>query len=239
MKYIIVEAQRQNIDRDDLLKSDGNFIRSFGLVQYTKNLHNRYEITGCELASKSCAGIPVLDHCHQHGWIRGIICHYHNVQLGHYDAGPMFGRTRFGYSDIKTYHNNCPDCYSCKSDNPATYKTWRDKLKLDIERINTNHRITIQEYLTNTSCNCNNNDQQHYRRVCLPKHNIICVKPYVWVEIWRPYCNRNFRYLLSSTEFKIQTDYSILKNIRQQMISYADQGIFRLFRKDNSGWQPF
>jgi len=40
-------------------------------------------VDGCEATGH---GNLIFDHCHDHGWLRGLICRAHNVRLGQIDA---------------------------------------------------------------------------------------------------------------------------------------------------------
>lgn len=112
------------------------FIDTYGHVQYRQGQFKaeaRCDIPGCTLPRK----YYVIDHCHEHGWIRGNICGSHNNKLGDLDAarvsfrGPgsrvvgsypdeILGRLCFravlpGLPDeCEKYRNNCPDCASVK-----------------------------------------------------------------------------------------------------------------------------
>lgn len=66
------------------------FLERHGLVQYQKTRGGKYPRTGsCELCdpgdpAHSCRGALAFDHCHLHGWVRGMICQGWNTSL----AGP-------------------------------------------------------------------------------------------------------------------------------------------------------
>lgn len=53
------------------------------------------------------ANIMVWDHCHQHGFIRGPLCAYHNGRMRHFDNG----RERYLYdADLIDYSWRCAGC---------------------------------------------------------------------------------------------------------------------------------
>ena len=70
-----------------------SFTEHFGNVQYARVIKKpaawrtrclaRYycEFTGCR-----GDGAVVFDHCHRHGWIRGVLCKGCNIRLGHLEA---------------------------------------------------------------------------------------------------------------------------------------------------------
>jgi Recombination endonuclease VII len=103
------------------------FIARFGLVQFTKHLGKRYPrdglceicgLTGAEVAAERWRdeipgdyryphmGKLQFDHCHDHGWVRGLLCLPCNNgaenQSGHIDP------------KIIAYRGNCPDCRTAR-----------------------------------------------------------------------------------------------------------------------------
>lgn len=70
------------------------FAERYGLVQYSAARGGGYQRLGpCELHDADegyCGPDLVFDHCHLHGWIRGVICQNSNMSL----AGPRGLETR-------------------------------------------------------------------------------------------------------------------------------------------------
>lgn len=62
-----------------------------------------------------CAGCGtaetlVRDHCHEHGWVRGVVCRSCNFKLGHIDQGFMPRAPGETVTALLAVHNSCPDC---------------------------------------------------------------------------------------------------------------------------------
>lgn len=57
-------------------------------------------------------GNLVFDHCHDHGWLRGLICGTHNVRLGQIDAVRRIPGVRLDLSatPYAALLAACPDC---------------------------------------------------------------------------------------------------------------------------------
>jgi hypothetical protein len=51
----------------------------------------------------------VFDHCHVHGWVRGLVCPDCNGILGAADAGRLADDAPWAQM-IAVYRDNCPDC---------------------------------------------------------------------------------------------------------------------------------
>lgn len=88
-------------------------------------LHRPVQYTpGCLLIPPdvTCAGCgaarPLMrDHCHQHGWIRAIVCGSCNRKLGHIDrlnVPPKTDRARL--TALVGVRNKCPDCTQIGTD---------------------------------------------------------------------------------------------------------------------------
>jgi hypothetical protein len=48
---------------------------------------------------------PVIDHCHAHGYTRGVVCTPCNARLGHVDAAPDTATKEEAF-----HRDNCPNC---------------------------------------------------------------------------------------------------------------------------------
>jgi len=66
----------------------------------------------CEVCLASPPPATDLDHCHEHGWIRGEVCHSHNLKMQAIDAG-----TKFHLWDpwMLEHWQKCPDCVRTQS----------------------------------------------------------------------------------------------------------------------------
>lgn len=65
------------------------FIRDIGYVQIAtlrtgrlRNWRAAYRVKPCEFPDCATDGPRIFDHCHLHGWVRGLFCGPHNIQLG-------------------------------------------------------------------------------------------------------------------------------------------------------------
>lgn len=94
------------------------FIDVVGLVQYETRggmpeLREKYGLSRCEIPGCGST-LPVeVDHCHEHGWVRGILCRSHNVSLGHLESVmrmPGVTVTVSRDSAWRSYRFNCPEC---------------------------------------------------------------------------------------------------------------------------------
>ena len=92
------------------------FVARYGLVRYTPVLGRKYSRGGvCEICGRTPElGKPYLlfDHCHDHGWTRGLICNWCNDQLGFFENGQV-SRPAFHarlIPRLEEYRRNCPDC---------------------------------------------------------------------------------------------------------------------------------
>jgi hypothetical protein len=61
-------------------------------------------------AEQLAARTLMFDHCHVHGWVRGLVCHDCNVLLGAADAGRLTADDPPWASVLMAYRRNCPDC---------------------------------------------------------------------------------------------------------------------------------
>jgi hypothetical protein len=86
------------------------FIERYGLVRY-KGTHPS-KLGVCEI----CLAVPppatYLDHCHDHGWIRGEVCHSHNLKMQAIDAGTKF---HLWEPWMLEHWQKCPDCVRTQS----------------------------------------------------------------------------------------------------------------------------
>lgn len=89
------------------------FVARHGLVQYKPYRLRKYSRQGlCEICGSAPLGKPMLlfDHCHEHGWIRGLICNCCNDQVAFIENG-WKRRIRLEVtSRYPEYRRNCPDC---------------------------------------------------------------------------------------------------------------------------------
>jgi hypothetical protein len=52
----------------------------------------------------------MFDHCHVHGWVRGLACHDCNVLLGAADGGRLTAGDSTWAPVVLAFRRNCPDC---------------------------------------------------------------------------------------------------------------------------------
>lgn len=73
------------------------------------------EIPGCTEAGQY--GELVFDHCHLHGWVRGIVCNSHNVRIGHVEAVMKIDGIVVDISGTPyaSFFANCLDCQQSTS----------------------------------------------------------------------------------------------------------------------------
>jgi len=79
---------------------DMTFIETHGLVRYGRTRPTKTGI--CEICQTAPPPATVLDHCHEHGWIRGEVCLSHNALLA-------TRSDRWDETMIACW-NHCPDC---------------------------------------------------------------------------------------------------------------------------------
>lgn len=86
------------------------FIERYGLVGYGGTHLPKLGV--CEI----CLTIPppatYLDHCHEHGWIRGEVCHSHNLKMQAIDAGT---KVHLWEPWMLEHWQKCPDCVQTQS----------------------------------------------------------------------------------------------------------------------------
>lgn len=100
-----------------------SFVALVGPMQYKQIMNKpqswRYSYADTALCEiKDCANtgeygdVFVFDHCHAHGWIRGLVCTSHNVRLGHIDSVRKIPGVQLSLAgtSYRTYLNNCPEC---------------------------------------------------------------------------------------------------------------------------------
>lgn len=86
-----------------------------GIVRYTPGCPLMAPGTTCA----ACGGAKALmrDHCHEHGWIRGIVCCGCNRKLGHIDRRNTPRRiTGEHLAALLAVRNRCPDCEQIGAD---------------------------------------------------------------------------------------------------------------------------
>lgn len=110
---------RSTIDRIlakiDAASATGGFVARHGLVKYRPTLGRQYPRHGvCEICGRPPVGKPHLlfEHCHAHGWVRGLVCNWCNDNLGFLENGQT---SRAAYRadllpKLTEYRRNCPDC---------------------------------------------------------------------------------------------------------------------------------
>ena len=94
--------------------ADGFVIRH-GLVQYKPYQLRKYSRDGlCEICGMPpySGGKPTLlfDHCHDHGWVRGLLCNVCNDQVAFIENGWRRIINKWVSSRFPEYRLNCPDC---------------------------------------------------------------------------------------------------------------------------------
>ena len=54
----------------------------------------------------------VFDHCHEHGWTRGVLCNSCNVKLGYLETAMAIKGVRvdLGVTPYAKWIAQCPDC---------------------------------------------------------------------------------------------------------------------------------
>jgi len=91
------------------------FIGRHGLVRYKPTLGRKYPRDGlCEVCNRPptrAKPILLFDHCHLHGWVRGLVCSMCNDGLGFLENGRELKNV---YATLATrlakFRLNCPDC---------------------------------------------------------------------------------------------------------------------------------
>ena len=68
-----------------------------------------YELEGHN-AERFAGRAWIFDHCHVHGWVRGLVCGYCNGALGLADAGRLTADDSTWAPLILAFRDNCPDC---------------------------------------------------------------------------------------------------------------------------------
>lgn len=132
-----VEAIRERVERERMLDRLGphgakmarpdlfgvplllGFIHHFGHIQY-RDIRTRDALWAFVAEMSACEIDPVsdqeqrmvFDHCHRHGWVRGMLCRQHNLQLGHLEAAMKIEGVAvdLGSSVYAHYLALCPEC---------------------------------------------------------------------------------------------------------------------------------
>jgi len=110
------------------------FIERHGLVRWTKGIGARYPRDGsCEVCGVTAADLQarysaagytetarrhftrlVFDHCHEHGWVRGLLCLPCNNDLAILERGQRGGELpSIGTRPLLlliAHYRKCPDC---------------------------------------------------------------------------------------------------------------------------------
>ena len=82
-----------------------SFVHDHGYVQYRDGLEARYpRLKLCEVCRSRNHAAYVFDHCHDHGWVRGILCGLCNSQMRLIDRG------RLEIPHYVEHRRKCPDC---------------------------------------------------------------------------------------------------------------------------------
>lgn len=103
-------------------------------VQYARirRLTSRSQ-TDCALCGRYTT-VPVLDHCHAHGFVRGLVCTSCNGRMGYVDA-----HTDKATDSERFYRDNCPDCRRVSggltvTPRPERFRDAIDRTKADMKR---------------------------------------------------------------------------------------------------------
>ena len=96
--------------------ADG-FVARHGPMQYKPYKLRKYSRDGlCEVCNQTPRGgkpILLFDHCHAHGWVRGLLCNWCNDEIGFHENGRGIGMGYAKYLDrILEYLHNCPGCHA-------------------------------------------------------------------------------------------------------------------------------
>ena len=102
------------------MTAEDGFVARHGLVQYRPSQLRKYSRDGvCEICGYPPSGKPMLvfDHCHEHGWIRGLICNYCNDQVGWIEnRWTNYEVYEHVVLRFPKWRRNCPDCRAGESD---------------------------------------------------------------------------------------------------------------------------
>jgi hypothetical protein len=63
------------------------FVIRHGYVKYSAAVKRYPRPASCEICLTSDGRRYQFDHCHVHGWVRGILCAFCNIAVGHADRG--------------------------------------------------------------------------------------------------------------------------------------------------------
>ena len=93
------------------------FIERHGLVRYARGLGARYPREGpCEIGICRAYDIEVkasrlvFDHCHAHGWVRGLVCVPCNNRLMHIETGLRPEPPEWQHPALAAHLMKCPEC---------------------------------------------------------------------------------------------------------------------------------
>jgi hypothetical protein len=94
-----------------------SFIERHGLVRYTRSVGARYPRVGpCEIGicraydMEAEARHLVFDHCHAHGWVRGLVCVPCNNRLMHIETGLRPCPPEWQHPALAAHLVKCPEC---------------------------------------------------------------------------------------------------------------------------------
>lgn len=121
ISYCLVNGWAKSLQCDD--EFDTEIITSTGIAiprqDFTNRLTRLREVAESRKPVVEWTRDNIFDHCHSHGWIRGLICRSCNQIMNEVDHGGMSYRTILGDSFSPTiipkeayarYYHNCPEC---------------------------------------------------------------------------------------------------------------------------------
>ncbi|MGH3278121.1 MAG: endonuclease domain-containing protein [Trebonia sp.] len=94
-----------------------SFTERHGLVRYARGLGASYPREGpCEVGICRAYGMEVeagrlvFDHCHAHGWVRGLVCVPCNNRLMHVETGLGPPLPEWQLPALAAHLMKCPEC---------------------------------------------------------------------------------------------------------------------------------
>jgi Recombination endonuclease VII len=79
-------------------------------VQYASIPSRKPLPQGATCAACGSPHLLVRDHCHEHGWMRNIVCRACNAYLGYIDRGYSPCVKEHLLTALMAVRNSCPDC---------------------------------------------------------------------------------------------------------------------------------